>query len=167
MDDQVGRVIKALDDAGLRENTRILYTSDHGENAGARGLWGKSNQYEEAAAVPLMLAGPDVPIGNVCNTPATLVDAYPTILDGVGLSANKDGVPGRSLCSFACEPDDMERVAFSEYHAAGSPSAASMIRKGRWKYIHYVRFAPELFDLESDPEEVQQPCRPCGIRRRG
>jgi choline-sulfatase len=154
MDDQVGRVIKAFDDAGLRENTRILYTSDHGENAGARGLWGKSNQYEEAAAVPLILAGPDVPIGNVCNTPATLVDAYPTILEGVGLSADKDGVPGRSLFSIACEPDDMERVAFSEYHAAGSPSAAYMIRKGRWKYIHYVRFAPELFDLESDPEEV-------------
>lgn len=154
MDAQVGRVLQALDEAGLRDSTRILYTSDHGENAGARGLWGKSNQYEEAAAIPLMIAGPDVPAGKTCRTPATLVDAYPTILEGVGLSADGDGVPGRSLFDLAREPDNVERVAFSEYHAAGSPSAAYMIRKGRWKYIHYVRFAPELFDLEADPEEA-------------
>ena len=52
------------------------------------------------------------------------------------------------------EPVDAERVAFSEYHAAGSPSAAYMVRTGRWKYIHYVGFAPELFDLDGDPEEA-------------
>lgn len=154
MDAQVGRVLAALDDAGLRDDTRILYTSDHGENAGARGLWGKSNQYEEAAAIPLIVAGPDVPAGKTCATPAMLVDAYPTILDGVDLPLEEDDVPGRSLFDLAREPENKDRVAFSEYHAAGSPSAAYMVRKGRWKYIHYVGFAPELFDLEADPEEA-------------
>src|SRR5581483_3383255 len=153
MDAQVGRVLTALDQAGLRDTTRILYTSDHGENAGVRGVWGKSNHYEEAVAIPLIVAGQGVPAGKVCATPASLADAYPTVLDGVGLSADADGVPGHSLFDLANKADDPERIAFSEYHAAASPSASYMLRKGRFKYIYYVGFAPELFDLEADPEE--------------
>lgn len=153
MDAQVGRVLSALDAAGLSSSTRILYTSDHGENAGKRGFWGKSNHYQEAVAVPLIIAGEGVAAGKTCATPASLADAYPTILDGVGLSADKDGVPGHSLFDLAKKPDDKGRIAFSEYHAAGSPSASYMLRKGRFKFIYYVRFEPELFDLEADPEE--------------
>ena len=154
MDAQIGQVIGALDSAGLRDNTRIIYTSDHGENAGARGFWGKSNHYQEAVAVPMIVAGPGVPAGKLCATPASLADAYPSVLDCVGLSADGDGIPGRSLFDLANRPDDRERIAFSEYHAAGSPSASYMLRKGRFKFIYYVRFAPELFDLEADPEEA-------------
>lgn len=153
MDAQVGRVLDALDAAGLRDSTRILYTSDHGENAGKRGFWGKSNHYQEAVAVPMIVAGEGVPAGKLSATPASLVDAYPTVLDGVGLSAKADGVPGSSLFDLANKDNDRDRIAFSEYHAAGSPSASYMLRKGRFKYIYYVRFEPELFDLESDPEE--------------
>jgi hypothetical protein len=61
MDDNVGKVLGALEHAGLTQSTRIVYTSDHGDNVGARGLWGKSTMYEESAGVPLILAGPDVP----------------------------------------------------------------------------------------------------------
>ena len=65
------------------------------------------------------------------------------------------GLPiGRSLFDIAGEPYDPERSVLSEYHAAGSPSAAYMLRRGRFKYIHYTGFAPELFDLEDDPEEL-------------
>ena len=153
MDAQVGRVLNALDAAGLRDQTRILYTSDHGENAGKRGFWGKSNHYQEAVAIPMIVAGDGVPRGKLSATPTSLVDAYPTVLDSVGLSADADGVPGHSLFDLANKADDGERIAFSEYHAAGSPSASYMLRKGRFKYITYVRFAPELFDLQADPEE--------------
>ena len=153
MDAQVGRVLRALDEAGLRDTTRILYTSDHGENAGVRGFWGKSNHYQEAAAVPMIVAGAGVPAGKLSATPVSLADAYPSVLDGVGLSPGADSVPGRSLFELANKPDDHERVAFSEYHAAGSPSASYMLRKGRFKLIYYVRFEPELFDLQADPEE--------------
>ena len=55
MDDNVGEVLQALDDAGLADETRVVYTSDHGDNVGARGLWGKSTMYEESAAVPLLM----------------------------------------------------------------------------------------------------------------
>jgi choline-sulfatase len=153
MDAQIGRVLDALQQQGLTDSTRIIYTSDHGENAGARGLWGKSNHYEEASGIPLILAGPDVPVGKLCHTPVTLVDTHPAILQAAGLPYEKDGTPGRSLFDIANAPDDLNRVAFSEYHAAGSPSASYMIRKGRYKYIYYVGYSPELFDLEADPEE--------------
>lgn len=153
MDAQIGRVLGALDAAGLRDSTRVLYTSDHGENAGKRGFWGKSNHYQEAVAVPMIVAGEGVPVGKLSSTPASLVDAYPTVLDGVGLSADADGVPGHSLFDLANQSDARDRIAFSEYHAAGSPSASYMLRKDRFKYIYYVRFEPELFDLENDPEE--------------
>lgn len=154
MDAMAGQVLGALEDSGAAVNTRILYTSDHGENAGARGFWGKSNHYEEASGVPLIVAGADIPGGKISQTPASLVDFYPTILEATGVAMGADAkVPGRSLIDLANASDDPERIAFSEYHASGSPSASFMIRKGRYKYIHYVGFEPELFDLETDPEE--------------
>ena len=146
-------VLTALDAAGLRDSTRVLYTSDHGENAGKRGFWGKSNHYQEAVAIPMIVTGEGIPAHKLSSTPVSLVDAYPTVLDGVGLPADADGVPGKSLFEIANSNDDRDRVAFSEYHAAGSPSASYMLRKGRFKYISYVGFEPELFDLEKDPEE--------------
>jgi choline-sulfatase len=155
MDAQVGRVVGALQANGLGDNTRIMYTSDHGENAGVRGLWGKSNHYQEAGGIPMIIAGAGVPEGRVSTTPVTLVDAHPTVLQGTGLAYGNDGTPGRSLLDLANGDDEPERVAFSEYHAARSPSAAYMVRKGRYKYIHYVGYEPELFDLRADPEEMR------------
>lgn len=156
MDAQAGRVLQALTESGFNQQTRIIYTSDHGENAGTRGMWGKSVHYEESGGIPLILTGEGVPEGKVCNTPVTLVDAYPSILDAVGLPAAdaSETRPGRSWFDLAVASDDPERLAFSEYHAAGSPSGSFMVRKGRYKYIHYVGYAPELFDLTADPEEL-------------
>ena len=155
MDAQVGRVLQVLDETELSQRTRIIYTSDHGENAGARGLWGKSVHYEESGGVPLILAGDGVPAGKVSATPTSLVDAYPSILEAVGLQLNEvETRPGRSWFDLATAAADPDRIAFSEYHAAQSPSGSFMIRKGRYKYIHYVGFAPELFDLNADPEEL-------------
>ncbi|WP_170423800.1 sulfatase-like hydrolase/transferase [Ruegeria arenilitoris] len=154
MDANVGRILDAVDASGLTETTRIVYVSDHGDNMGERGMWGKSNMYEEAAAVPMILSGPDVPVGHVCKTPVSLADVFPTVLDCAGLDAQDPELPGRSLIRIAAEADCSDRVAFSEYHAAGAASGAFMIRKGKWKYIYYVGMEPQLFNLETDPEEV-------------
>ena len=155
MDAMVGQVLSALEKSGAAANTRVLYTSDHGDNAGTRGLWGKSNHYEEASGVPLIVAGTDIPAGKTSHTPASLVDFYPTIVQAAGAAnGHAEKLPGRSLIDLANAADDPDRIAFSEYHAAGSPSGSFMIRKGRYKYIHYAGFEPELFDLESDPEET-------------
>jgi choline-sulfatase len=156
LDSQIGLILDALEDYGLAETTRVIYTSDHGDNLGARGLWGKSNLYEESTKIPIIVAGPQVPAGQVCRTPVSLVDCYPTILQGLGVPLREDEriLPGRSLFEWAREPDNFERAVLSEYHAVGSVSGAYMLRQGRFKYHYYVGLPPELFDLENDPEET-------------
>ncbi|MDE0340999.1 MAG: sulfatase-like hydrolase/transferase [Nitrospinae bacterium] len=155
LDDQVGRVLASLERAGLADSTRVVFASDHGENLGARGTWGKGTMYQESAAVPLMMAGPDIEAGAVVETPVSLLDFYPTILESVGVAPDDEDESraGRSLYGIARAPDDPERVVFSEYHASGAETAAYLIRKGRKKYIHYVGYPPELYDLATDPEE--------------
>lgn len=155
LDHNVGRIDAALRELGLADSTTVVYTSDHGDNLGARGLWGKSTLYQESVGVPMIVAGPGVE-PSVCETPVDLLDLYPTILEGVGIdpAPHLGDRPGRSLFEIVPEPIDAQRVVFSEYHAAGSNTAAFMVRKGRWKYHHYVRFRPELFDLEADPQEL-------------
>ena len=156
LDEQVGLLLETLERTGLAASTRIIYSSDHGDNLGTRGMWNKSTLYRESTSIPMIVAGPDVPQGRVCHTNVNQVDLYPTFLDGMGvpLLPEEHTLPGRSLWQIAAEPDDPQRVGFSEYHALGSPSAAFMLAQGRYKYHHYVGFRPELFDLEADPEEL-------------
>ncbi|MFN6953427.1 MAG: sulfatase-like hydrolase/transferase [Acetobacteraceae bacterium] len=153
LDDNVGRILGALDRSGLAGATRVILTSDHGDNLGARGLWGKSTMYEEAVGIPLIMAGAGVPAGHVCPTPVSLLDVFPTVLEGVGLPPDPPGTrQGESLFALAPRTDDA-RTVFSEYHAMGSTAAMFMVRRGRWKYVHYVRHPPQLFDLAADPHE--------------
>jgi choline-sulfatase len=156
VDHNVGRLLQALEDHALSGNTRVIYTSDHGDNLGTRGLWGKSNMYEEAAAVPMLMAGPEVPAEVVCREPVSLVDCFPTIVDCVGLPVHPEDrdLPGVPLMDIVRgrAPD---RTVMSEYHAAGAVTGAFMIRKGKFKYVHYVGMPPQLFDLEADPYETR------------
>ncbi|MEO8144850.1 MAG: sulfatase-like hydrolase/transferase [Betaproteobacteria bacterium] len=153
MDDNVGKVLRALEEAGLAGDTRVVYTSDHGDNLGARGLWGKSTMYEESAGVPLILAGPGIAAGARCATPASHVDLFPFFLECAGVPAPQDGYRGVSPLALAGGAH-ADRAVLSEYHAIGSTGGISMLRKGRWKYVHCVRYRPQLFDLENDPEEL-------------
>jgi choline-sulfatase len=150
LDQNVGQILQALKDNGFDSDTTVIYTSDHGDNLGARGLWGKSNLYQESVSVPLLMAGPDIPSGT-CATPGSLLDVSATIPEHFGLSFDGDG---DNLLKIAHAPVSEERPVFSEYHAAGAVSGAFMLRKGRWKLIVYIGFAPELFDLQDDPEEM-------------
>ena len=155
LDDNIGKVLRTLDATGLTDNTRVLYTTDHGDNLGARGLWGKSTMYEEVAGVPLIIKGPDIPQGVKITAPASHVDTYPFILESTGASVPEayDTHPGKSLFKLAtgAAPD---RSVLSEYHGMGSTTGAFMIRHGKYKYVHYVAYPPQLFDLEADPEEL-------------
>jgi len=153
LDDNIGRVLKALDEAGLAEDTLVIYTSDHGDNLGARTFWGKSNMYEESAGIPLILKGPGVASGKRVDTPVSLIDAHPTILDATGVApvAEDADLPGRSLLGDL----DPNRTAFSEYHAVASITGIFMVRFGRHKYVHYAGHRPQLFDLAADPFETR------------
>ena len=149
LDENIGNLLGTLEACGLSTNTRVLYTSDHGDNMGARGLWGKQVLYEEAAKVPMILAGPDIPAG-VRSEPVSHVDVYPTVMQCMG--ADAPGASGGSL--LAKTP---ERTVVSEYHASSSRAGEYMIRNGKWKYVYFVQYPdrPELFDLENDPEELR------------
>jgi choline-sulfatase len=153
MDNHFQQIWEAIEETGLAEEALVIYTSDHGDNMGTRALWGKSTLYEESARVPMLLHAPGHTLRQVVRTPATLADVAPTLLQWMGVDAPREW-PGRSLLSLAQAPDDDLRVAFSEYHAAGAESGAYMVRQGKWKLIHYTGMAPELFDLEQDPDEL-------------
>jgi len=154
LDDNVGKVLASLERAGLASTTRVIYGTDHGESLGARGLWAKSILFEEAAGIPLIMAGPEVPEGRSVDTPVTLVDAFPTIMQAVGASPAVEDrdLPGASLFDIA-NGALAGRTAFSEYHASAAICGTFMIRRGRYKYIHYVGCDPMLFDLAADPYE--------------
>ena len=150
LDHNVGQILSALNAAGFGDNTTVIYTSDHGDNVGARGLWGKSNLYQESVSVPMIMAGPGIAPGT-CDTPVSLLDISATIPAHFGAAFSGDG---RSLADIAQAPTDPDRPILSEYHAAGAVSGGFMLRKGRWKLNHYIGFPPELFDMENDPEEL-------------
>lgn len=157
LDHNIGSILSTLEDTGLADNTTVIYSSDHGDNVGARGLWGKSNMYEEACAVPLIMATPGQQAAT-CDTPVSLLDISTTIVthfeQSITESAESGKTRGVDLNAIAKEDYDDQRIVFSEYHAAGAVSGAFMIRQGDWKYIYYVDFDPELFNLRADPEEL-------------
>jgi choline-sulfatase len=156
LDEQIGLVLRALDESGQADRTRIIYTTDHGDQLGDHGLWWKSSMYEGAVGVPMIVAGPDVPDGKVSQTNVSLVDCFPGIVEAVGaeLTPEDADLPGESIFRLA-QQADRSRTVFSEYHAIYSPSGIFMIRNERYKYVHYVGYPPQLFDLIADPHETR------------
>jgi choline-sulfatase len=153
LDELIGEVIAALERSGLAAATRVIYASDHGDNLGNRGMWGKSVMYEDAVGVPLIMAGAGVPAGHRVATPVSLVDIAPTVAQATGVPGQADW-PGASLIELAHDKGS-DRVVFAEYHAADSHTGQFMIRKGKWKYVVYIGERPQLFDLDADPDEIR------------
>jgi choline-sulfatase len=156
LDAQIGRVLDALRRAGLDDSTRVVYTSDHGEMLGARGLWWKHSMYEESVGAPLIIAPTTSESASaaVAGHNVSHVDLYPTIVEAVTGERPRQAeeLPGRSLWDTSGDGWD-DRVVFSEYHAMYSRNASFMVRGGPWKYVHHVGFPPQLFDLADDPQE--------------
>jgi choline-sulfatase len=152
LDEQVGKILQALQDAGLASDTRVVYLSDHGDNTGTRGLWGKSTMYAESVGIPLIMRGQDVTAGEVQTAAVNHVDIFNTVLDAVGadLSASTASAQSQSLL----RPIDANRAVLSEYHTVGTKAAVFMIQDAHTKYVHYCDHPPQLFDLDADPEEL-------------
>ncbi len=156
LDSQVGVVLTALREAGLTENTRILYLDDHGDSAGEHGLFFKSTMNEGSVRIPLIAAGPGIPCGKRVSQPVSIVDIYPTLLDFYDLKRNdtEKALPGVSLMDTLAGKAPEDRCIYSEYHAAGFPGSVFMLRKGDYKLIRYMGYEQcQLFDLGKDPEE--------------
>lgn len=157
MDNCVGRILQALDDSGQKENTVVLYVSDHGDMMGDQGFWTKQVMYEQSAGIPMIAAGPGFPAGQNVRTGTSLIDLAATAVDVTGAQHDAQSrlLPGQSLRSIAAAPDDPDRIILSEYHDGGSTTGTFMVRWQNWKYVHYVGHDPQLFDLASDPDELR------------
>jgi choline-sulfatase len=155
LDDNIGQVLAALKTSGHAGNTRIIYTSDHGDMIGNHGIWGKSYMYEDSVGIPLTFSGPGIhPASNA--TPVSLTDLSATIEQAVGGETTEVGRAwqGRALQGFIEQPEP-ERPILSEYHDGGSPCGIYMLRQGAWKYIYFAEGHPALlFDIDRDSREL-------------
>jgi arylsulfatase A-like enzyme len=165
IDAQVGRLLDALDRTGQRENTFVIFTSDHGELLGDHGIYLKGPHfYDPAVRVPLIISHPAlIPSGRRSGALIELIDLAPTVLDAAGLP-RPEGMQARSLeplLSGAVDPDVYHDDVYCEYYHALSchrdPAAyATMLRTTRYKLVvqHGQRLG-ELYDLERDPTETR------------
>ncbi len=156
LDHNIGRVLSALDEAGLRGSTRVVYTTDHGDNMGNHGLWNKNTLYEDAAGVPMILSGPDISPGQEVDTPVTHTDCFPTFIQAVGSAVEEadDVLPGSSLLELANGAQRRRPVLLSQFHGGGTLTGVFAVRRGAIKYIHHVDMPHQLFDLAADPDET-------------
>jgi choline-sulfatase len=156
IDDQVGRILGALRDMELEGNTVVIFTSDHGDMLGERGLWYKWMHYEGACRIPMIVALPGGKASRV-KAPASLMDFLPTVVDIAGKIEPVAPLEGQSLLPVirggASLPYD--RPVYAEMNADGTFSPSFMVRKGDWKLIACEGDPPMLFDLANDPDELK------------
>ena len=160
LDDEIAKVLEALHDSGLSEDTLVIYTTDHGENIGEHGLWWKNCMYEHAARVPLIVSWPArFKRGQRRKGACSLVDLNRTIADLAGAKVPADW-DGDSMVRWMDRPEsDWKDFAVSEYYAHNIASGYAMLRKGRYKYVYHTPADAEhpaereLYDLDNDPGE--------------
>ncbi len=153
VDQKVGDILTVLERTGLRENTVILFTSDHGDMLGEKNMVQKRSFYEFSARVPLIVNYPDGwRRGTVCGQPVSLVDIAPTILEIAGVQGALP-MDGASLIPCIEGRETEEREAYAEMHTNGLYTTCFMLRKGPYKYVYIHGEAPQLFDLRADPGE--------------
>ena len=166
MDANVGRVFDTLRELGLDKNTVVVYTSDHGEMAGAHRMWTKHNMYEQSVRVPLIVRMPDLAGAGSSRTHLVeQVDLLPTLAELCGFEA-PTGIDGRSFASSVRgERHAAREFAYSEYYFCrrvftaddrfvGKPPIL-MVRTDRWKLNYLSWDRSELFDLRNDPGEFR------------
>ncbi len=154
LDGMIGEILDTLEAIGMADDTVVIFTSDHGEMLGERGMWFKKHFYEPALRIPLIIAGGDFGSGRV-ETPASLVDLLPTfmgIAEGAGWTSPVETLDGVDLATYL-DGDNRDRPIYAEYLAEATTAPIFMIRQGRYKYISSTDDPPLLFDVESDPHE--------------
>lgn len=153
IDDLAGGILKHVDRLGLRRNTIILYTSDHGELAGEHGLWYKNSFYEASVRIPHIWSFPArLPKSRTVSAPTMNMDIFPTLCDLCGLE-KPSTLEGSTLLPLIDGQDTgAGRYALSENFRGGW--ASRMIRMGKWKYCYHHNDIEQLFDLEADPGEI-------------
>ena len=170
LDDNLGRLFAWMDEKGLSENTIIAFTSDHGDYMGDHWMGDKDFYHDVAVKVPLIIADPrpeaDVSRGTVSDALVEMIDLAPTFMNALGCATKPHIIEGRDLTPILHETGGFSRqylISEHDYHwsemartldVPQEDAHTTMIFDGHWKYIHCEGFAPVLFDLQSDPDEI-------------
>jgi choline-sulfatase len=154
IDDKVGDLIETLRATQMQDDTIILFTSDHGDMLGERGLWFKMNFFEGSARVPLMIGGKGI-APQLITAPVSTLDINPTLADfaGINIAEIMPWTDGESLVPLMTGAVRTAPVHM-EYTAEGSQAPLVCIREGDWKFSHCELDPPMLFNLKDDPQEL-------------
>jgi iduronate 2-sulfatase len=154
MDEQLGRLLDALQRLGLRDNTVIVLWGDHGWHLGEKGMWAKGTLFDVAAKAPLIVVDPRrKTAGQGCARTVQFVDIYPTLVELCGL-AMPPGLDGKSLAALLDDPNAAwDHPAFT--FVAREDWLGRSVRTQRWCYTEWDegRRGVELYDLQADPRE--------------
>ena len=149
-----GRLMSALDTSGFANNTVVIFSSDHGDMIGERGMWFKKTLYEPAIQVPMIIASPSQTTRRVA-TPVSLLDVFPTLLDIAGIKANDitTHLDGKSLLP-ALQGGTIGGTVFAEHIDGGTSAPRVCVRDGNLKLIVSRAYPTQLYDLSTDPKEL-------------
>lgn len=158
MDEQVGEILKAVEECGFSDDTIVIYTSDHGELLGEHGLWWKCSFYEQSVKIPLIIKFPastklEELEGLRIAAPVSLLDVMPTLFDELEFT----DIPyqdGRSLWGLLRGTEKEDIPVVSEYLGHGITEPTRMVRWKQYKYIYVHNYPSLLFDLNQDPDEL-------------
>lgn len=154
VDDLFGQLMVALKDSCFADNTVVLFASDHGDMIGERGMWFKKTLFNPAIQVPLVISWPGMASSRVA-APASLLDIFPTLLDIAGIPADqiKTRLDGKSLLP-AMRGHPIQAPVLAEHIDGGTTAPRVCVRDGAMKLTLSRAYPPQLFDLSSDPLEL-------------
>jgi arylsulfatase A-like enzyme len=153
LDDAIGRIMTAIDQKGLSDNTLIIFSADNGLAVGQHGLMGKQNVYEHSIKIPFIISGPGIPADETRDAFCYLNDLYPTLCDYLGIRIPVT-VEARSFLACIDNPGSPHR----EFLTFAYKDFQRGFRKGNWKYIEYSvddNRNVQLFNLAEDPYETR------------
>ena len=154
LDECIGQVMNTLRELDLEKDTIVLYSSDHGEMLGSHGLWHKFVFYDPSCGVPLIFRVPGMTQpGGVCQANVSLVSLMATLLDLCGISV-PSGLDGESLTPLLREPARPHATPVFAEFALRTKNARYMLRDRDWKYTFWVNDMPELYNMSTDPQEM-------------
>ena len=170
MDQQVGRLLDALDKLGLRQETIVVFVSDHGYNLGEHDCWSKVSLWEGSVRIPMIISHPGSTEnhGNTCGSITELIDLYPTLSELCGLQEDQPTIlQGKSLVAHlrGLAPSNSESLAYTVSYGGNAAS----IRTSQWRYTRWGEDIDdgneELYDHHQDPEENTNLAYDPGLRQ--
>lgn len=156
MDAQVGKLLDALDDLGLADNTIVVFLSDHGYLLTEHGQWMKLSLFEECARVPLVIAAPRAKgNGSASERVVELIDVYPTLAQLCGIPAPRY-LHGKDLTPLLDQPSKKWKSAgYTQVIGYPGKFMARSVRNERWRYTEWGEYGAELYDHKTDPHEYR------------